>query len=386
MVRRQPHLERLAGLLRQFPVVAILGPRQVGKTTLAQQFAAQHKGPVHHFDIEKPADLRALADPMLALESRQGLVILDEIQRLPEVFPVLRVLADRKPMPARFLILGSAAPALLQQSSETLAGRIAHLYLTGFSPDEVGTEALTRLWQRGGFPRSYLARSDADSHTWREEFITAFLERDLPQLGFRTPATTLRRFWTMVAHWHGRTWNGAEFGRSLGVSDHTARHHLDLLAATFVVRILPPFHENLRKRQVKSPKVYLADSGLLHTLLGIASRRDLEGHPQAGLSFESFALQAVVQHLGARSHECFFWATHSGPELDLLVVRGKRRIGFEFKLGSAPELTPSMTMAQSDLGLQKLWVIHAGKDRYRLAADVEALPLRDLSALPQLGG
>ncbi len=378
MTARPSHLARITDLLTEFPVVAILGPRQVGKTTLARQYAASRTGPVHHFDLEHPVDLRRLQDPILALEDLRGLVILDEVQRLPEVFPVLRVLADRPRRPARFLVLGSASPELLQQSSETLAGRIAFHNLAGFQPHEIDIKHVDRLWLRGGFPRSFLARNDEASARWREEFVTTFLERDLPQLGIKTPATTLRRFWSMLAHAHGQIWNASDFGRSLGKSDQSARHYLDVLAATFVVRVLQPYHTNIQKRQVKSPKVYLTDSGLLHTLLGLPTMKALRGHAKAGASFEGFALEAVVERTGARPHECFFWALHSGPELDLLIVRGDRRIGIEFKLSSDPSMTASMHAACEDLDLDRLWVVHPGKERFKLTATVEALPLRQV--------
>ncbi|MFN9705599.1 MAG: ATP-binding protein, partial [Planctomycetota bacterium] len=306
MTARAKPLARLVALCRDFPVVAIVGPRQVGKTTLARQFADATAGPVHTFDLERPADLRRLADPMLALEDLTGTVVLDEIQRLPEVFPVLRVLADRPRRKARFLVLGSAAPELLAQSSESLAGRIAYLELTGFQPAEVGAKLVDRLWLRGGFPRSFLARSDAASFAWREEFVRMFLERDLPQFRVATPAATMRRFWTMLAHYHGQIWNASDLARSLGQSDQSARTYLDVLASTLVVRVLQPYHANLKKRQVKSPKVYLADSGLLHTLLGLATADALRGHARAGASFEGFALAAVVEAMAARPHECFF--------------------------------------------------------------------------------
>jgi len=378
MVARSSQLERIAALFQSFPVVAILGPRQVGKTTLARQYADSTRGPTHHFDLERTTDLRKLQDAMLALEDLRGLVILDEIQRLPEVFPVLRVLADRPKQPAQFLVLGSASPELLQQSSESLAGRIAHHQLTGFLPYEIDSKHVDRLWLRGGFPRSFLARNDAASAIWREEFLTTFLERDLPGLGIRTPSPILRRFWSMLAHAHGQIWNASDFGRSLGKSDQSARHYLDVLAATFVVRVLQPFHHNIQKRQVKSPKAFVRDSGMLHTLLGITSLDSLRGHNKAGASFEGFALEAVIDRLEARPHETFFWALHSGPELDLLFVRGDRRIGFEFKMHSAPVLTPSMKSAFTDLALQRLWVVHAGKERFRLAPNVEALPIGQL--------
>jgi hypothetical protein len=317
---------------------------------------------------------------MLALEDLTGTVVLDEIQRLPEVFPVLRVLADRPRRPARFLVLGSASPELLDQSSESLAGRIAYLELTGFQPAEVGVKLVDRLWLRGGFPRSFLARSDEASFTWREEFVRTFLERDLPQFQVKVPAATMRRFWTMLAHYHGQIWNASELARSLGQSDPMVRRYLDVLASTLVVRVLQPYHANLKKRQVKSPKVYIADSGLLHVLLGLPTTDDLRGHARAGASFEGFAMTAVIEAMDARPHECFFWGTYSGAELDLLVQRGDRRIGVEFKLSSAPELTPSMRIALADLGLRHLWVVHAGKDVIRLAPDVTALPLAQVAA------
>ena len=386
-LHRSPQLTatlQVRSLLRDFPVVAVLGPRQVGKTTLAKQVATEFSGPVHHYDLERAADRQALADPQLALEDKTGLVVLDEVQRTPELFPTLRVLADRPRTPARFLVLGSASPALLRQSSETLAGRIAHFHLRGFSLEELGPAALPRLWLRGGFPRSYLARSEATSATWREEFVTTFLERDLPQLSIGPQGPQMRRFWTMLAHLHGQIWNASDVARSLAVTSVTTRKYLDRLAATFVVTVLQPFHANLKKRQVKSPKVYIADSGLLHTLLGIQDHVDLQGHPKSGASWEGFALHAIVERLSARPHECFFWATHAGAELDLVIVRGRRRVGFEFKLGSAPELTPSLRTALQDLGLERIHVIHGGKDTYRLAPTIDAVPLRELATLPAL--
>lgn len=382
MTSREEHLSRVEALFRDFPVVAIIGPRQVGKTTLAAHLAAATAGVVHTFDLERPTDLRKLADPMLALEDLEGLVILDEIQRLPDVFPVLRVLADRPRRRARFLVLGSASQELLAQSSETLAGRIAYHHLPGFQPWEVATRQLDRLWLRGGFPRSFLARSDEASWLWREEFVQTFLERDLPQFQIRVPATTMRRFWTMVAHFHGQIWNASDFARSLGQSDQSARRYLDVLSATLVVRVLPPFHANLKKRQVKSPKIYVADSGLLHALLGLPTLEALRGHARAGASFEGHAMTAVIEVMRARPHECHFWSTYSGAELDLLVVRGERRIGCEFKLSSAPALTPSMTIALEDLQLEHLWVIHPGKEIIRLAPKVTALPLAKLASTP----
>ncbi len=360
-------------LLQQFPVVAILGARQVGKTTLALEILRQASAAGERFDLEDPADLARLADAKLALTGLRGLVVIDEIQRQPDLFPILRVLADRRPRPARFLVLGSASPDLLRQSSESLAGRIAFHTLPGFGLDEVGAAQLERLWLRGGFPLAFLARTHAASYTWRQSFVRTFLERDLPQLGVRVPATTLSRFWSMLAHYHGQVWNAAEFARSFGVSDKTVRHYLDTLSAAQVVTVLPPWHENVRKRQVKSPKVYIRDSGLLHALLGIREHRDLERHPKLGASWEGFLLHQVVAQLGATPDECYFWATHAGPELDLLYVHGRRRWGFEFKRTSSPKLTNSLRTAIETLRLQRAFLVHAGDQTFPLHPHVTAV-------------
>ncbi len=375
MIPRPLHRSGVEELLRTNPVVALLGARQVGKTTLAREIAAENDPPATLFDLEHPRDLARLDDPLLALEPLRGLVVVDEVQRRPELFPVLRVLADRPEAPARFLVLGSASPELLRQTSETLAGRVAFHQLEGFSLDEVGVEQAGDLWLRGGFPRSFLADSEPASADWRRHFVTTFLERDLPQLGVTIPAPTVRRLWTMLAHYHGQTLNSSELGRSLGVSDKTIRSYVDMLAATFVVRLLPPWHENLGKRQVKSPKVYLADSGLLHTLLDLDHAEDLERHPKVGASWEGFALEAVVRQLRARRDQCFFWATHGGAELDLLLVRGGERRGFEFKRTSAPRRTRSMAIAMQDLRLRSLDVIHPGETTFPLADGVRAVGL-----------
>ena len=384
-IPRSAHASRLKERLRRNPVVAILGARQVGKTTLAGQLAEAWQGPVTRYDLEYPPDLAKLQDPVLALEGRRGLVVLDEIQRRPDLFAVLRVLADRPEVPARFLVLGSASPELLRQGSETLAGRIAFHELGGLTLDEVGPSRLNDLWVRGGFPRSLLAEDDAAAADWRRDFVRTFLERDIPQLGVGIPAETLRRFWTMLAHWHGQLWNGAELGRAFGVAHTTVRRYLDLLTSVFVVRQLPPWHANVRKRQVKSPKVYLADPGLLHTLLGLETLDDLEGHPKVGASWEGFALAEVVRRLGARRQECFFWATHGGAKLDLLVVRGRRRLGFEFKRTSAPRRTKSMAIARADLELESLTVVHPGDERFPIGDGVEAMGLGCLEELEPLG-
>jgi hypothetical protein len=378
VIERLEHLERLRDLLRQFPVVGLIGARQVGKTTLAQALAARVGGEVTRFDLENPRHLHRLDDPLFALEDLSGLVILDEIQLRPELFPVLRVLADRAGPPARFLVLGSASPDLLRQSSESLAGRIAYHELAGLSLGEVGTEHVRRLWLRGGFPRSYLTDSDAESGRWRRQFIRTYLERDLSALGLRLASTTMRRFWTMLAHYHGEIWNGSELARAFGVSHKTVRGYLDTLCSTFMARRLEPWHEDVAKRQVKSPKIYLSDSGVLHTLLGLETREDVLDHPKVGASWEGFALSEVVSHLDARPEECFFWKLHSGAELDLLVRRGNLRRGFELKLTSSPKVTRSMRSAQETLELEELVVIHAGRESFPLAPGIRAVALERL--------
>jgi len=374
-LRRARELDQLHGLLARSPIVAVLGPRQSGKTTLARDYASTRNRPALSFDLEDAGDLARLADPLLALRPLHGLVLLDEVQRRPELFPALRVLADRPGSPARFLVLGSASPHLLRQASETLAGRISFLELGGFGLDDVGEGALDRLWLRGGFPRAFLARSNRESHEWRRDFVKTFVERDLPQLGVGASGPTIERFWAMLAHWHAQVWNASEFARSFGVSEATVRRYLDLLEATFVVRRLKPWSENIAKRQVKSPKVYVADSGLLHALLGIRSRHELERHPKLGASWEGFAIGCVIRQLRARPEECFFWSTHAGAELDLLVVRGRQRLGFEIKRTSAPTHTRSMHVALADLRLRRLDVVHAGEHGFALAPKVRALPL-----------
>jgi predicted AAA+ superfamily ATPase len=386
IILRSRHLTRLHTLLAESPIVAIIGARQIGKTTLVRQLAQQIAAPVTVFDLENPRDLARLEDPLLALEGLQGLVVLDEIQRRPELFPILRVLADRRPLPARFLVLGSASPDLLKQSSESLAGRIQYYQLGGFALDEITAGAMQQLWVRGGFPAAFLAPSLAASVRWRENFVQTFVERDLPQLGVRVPAITLRRFWTMMAHYHAQLWNGAELARAFGMSVSTVHRYLDTLTAALVLRQLPPWFENLGKRQVKAPKIYVADSGLLHTLLGVETAEDLERHPKVGASWEGFAMGEVMTRLSARPEQCFFWATHTGAELDLLVVRGSRRWGFEFKRTVAPRLTRSMRSALTDLHLERLEVVHAGEQTFPLAANVRALALTrlldDLEPLP----
>ena len=378
MIDRELHARQITGLLRRFPVVAILGARQVGKTTLAASIAPTLSNHISRFDLENPSDLARLADPMLALQEPKGLVVLDEVQRRPELFPVLRVLADRKPVRTRFLVLGSAAPDLLRQSSESLAGRIAYYELPGLAVREVSFEHADRLWVRGGFPKSFLSRSDRESMEWRQSFIRTFLERDLPALGVNVAADTMRRFWSMIAHHHAQLWNASEIGRSFGVADTTVRNYLDKLTDALVVRQLKPWHENLGKRQVKSPKIFVRDSGLLHALLNLPTKRDIEGHPKLGASWEGFIIDQLVQQLGVSPEETYHWRTHQGAELDLLVVRGGLRLGFEVKRTVAPTLTPSMRSAMHDLKLKSLTVVHVGDQTFPLAKQVQAVAFRDV--------
>jgi predicted AAA+ superfamily ATPase len=373
VIKRESHIKALESLLSRHPVVGIVGARQVGKTTLARVLADRRKEKVHYFDLENPDELNMLREPMMALKKLHGLVVIDEVQRLPEIFQVLRVLVDRPRTPARFLVLGSASPELLKQSSETLAGRILYHKLGGFSLDEVGMDKGESLWLRGGFPRSFLAESDEESDQWRRGFIQTFLERDLPQLGIGVKATTLRRFWMMLAHYHGQVWNASEIARSFGVSHTAVRNYLDVMTSALIVRQVPPWHENIGKRQVKSPKVYVADSGLLHTLLKCVGLDDLEGHPKMGASWEGFVLNELIRRVGASDDECYFWATHAGAELDLVVIRGRKRLGFEIKRTSVPRVTPSMRSALDDLGLESIDLVHAGDRTFPLAERIRAV-------------
>ena len=375
MIERVEEINGIIWALKEYPVVAIVGARQVGKTTLAREIARRHGKSAVFFDLENPSDLARLRDPMLVLQEIRGLVVLDEIQTTPEIFRVLRVLADRPGTPARFLVLGSASPDLLRQSSETLAGRVHYHHLQGFALPEVGTDKWEQLWLRGGFPKSFLAKNMNTSAEWRRDFILTFLQRDLPQFGIQIPAATMHRFWSMLAHFHGQVWNASEFGRSFGVADTTVRRYLDILAGTWVVRLLLPWLENLKKRQVQSPKVYFPDTGLLHSLLGLKTSEELHRHPRLGASWEGFAMEQVIRRLGARPEECFFWATHAGAELDLLVVRGTEKLGFEFKYSSAPELTRSMRIALEDLRLSSLDVVYPGSETYPLLKNARAVPL-----------
>jgi len=380
MVPRDRYLGELRRGLELNPAVALLGPRQSGKTTLARALAEETGA--EYFDLESPTDSARLETPMLALERLAGLVVIDEAQRRPDLFAVLRVLIDRPESRARFLLLGSAAPRLTRGLSESLAGRVGFVDLSGFDLSETGPADFRMLWERGGLPRAYLARDAPASFDWRQDFIRTFLERDVPQLGVRIPAEQLRRFWTMLAHYHGQVLNGAELARSLAVSEGTVRSYLDLLSGAYVVRQLQPWFENLKKRQVKSPKVYVRDTGLLHALLMVANERELQSHPKVGASWEGFVVEQVLTQLGSRN--AYFWATHAGAELDLFISTEGKRIGFEVKHADAPRTTKSMHVALADLQLEHLFVIYPGDVRYPLLPKATALPIADVARLPAI--
>ena len=378
LLERPVYLARLAEAVRRSPVVALLGPRQCGKTTLARVFSTSRSAT--WFDLESAPDRRRLENPERVLQGHDGLIVLDEVQVLPELFAAIRVLVDRTADRRRFLLLGSASPEIVRGVSETLAGRIEFVELHGFDMTEIGERPLERLWQRGGFPRSFLAQSEEDSRAWREGFVRTFLERDLPQLGVTVPAAAMRRFWTMLAHFHGQIWNASELARSMAVSDKTTRSYLDLLSGTFVIRQLQPWFENLRKRQVKAPKIYVRDSGLLHHLLTIETHDDLLSHPRVGASWEGFIIEQVLRIV--RPADSYFWATHAGAELDLLLFHRGRRYGIEVKLSEAPSTTRSMRVAISDLGLEHLWIVYPGNDEYQADDHITVLPATDLASLP----
>jgi len=374
MIQRKSILNSLRNALKRSRVVVLVGPRQCGKTTLARLLLPEDS--INYFDLEDPASLARLDEPMTALSPLQGLVVIDEVQRRPDLFPVLRVLVDRKNCPASFLILGSASGDLLRQTSESLAGRMERIAIGGFSLNELGAEEEQALWLRGGFPLSYLAPTVAESDAWRKSFIQTLLERDFPQWGVRVPAVALQRFWTMLAHYHGQTWNAAEPARALGVSESTTRRHLDLLTDALMVRQLQPYHVNISKRQVKAPKIYVRDSGLLHQLLGVDSPKTLMTHPKVGASWEGFVIEQVL--MTVNHDESFFWATHQGAEIDLVLRRGSELLGVECKRIDAPRMTPSIRVALKDLNLTRVAVLYPGSKRFPIAEHVEAVPLRTL--------
>jgi uncharacterized protein len=370
----RPRLQaKIENALTVSPVVALLGPRQCGKTTLSRLIAEKYNAVT--FDLENPVDYQQLsAAPMITLQSLKGLVIIDEVQMIPELPGILRVLADRSDNPAKFLILGSASPGMIKNSSESLAGRVSFIDMSGFDLEEAGQQNLSKLWFRGGFPRSFLSPDEQASFQWRQDFIRTFLERDIPQLGISIPAASLRRFWTMLAHYHGNTWNGSEFARSIGTTEPTARRYLDILSGAFVVHQLQPWHENLKKRQVKSPKVFIRDTGLLHALLFLEGDSVLS-HPKLGFSWEGFIIEQLISLLGT---PCYFWATHAGGEIDLLTIQNGRRIGFEIKYNDAPKVTKSMLLAIEDLSLEQIFVIYPGEKDYAMHEKIKGIAAKNI--------
>ena len=379
MIDRPRYFQKIRFQLDVHPVVAILGPRQCGKTTLARMYADRFVNEaVTRFDLEDPTHLSRLESPKLALETLEGLVIIDEVQRSPGLFEVLRVLVDRENNPARFLILGSASRELIRQSSETLAGRIGHIELTPFSVEEVGKSSMAKLWFSGGYPPSFLANSNEVGIAWRKAYISTFLERDIPSLGFSIPSVALRRFWMMIAHYHGQTVNYSELGRSFGASDKTIRRYLDLLSSTFMLRQLSPWHENIKKRQVKAPKIYIRDSGIFHTLLGIETYESLQFHPKLGPSWEGFAIETIIRRYGADQGECYFWSAYGRAELDLLIFSGSRRIGLEIKHTDKPKITRSLRTAREDLKIDECYIVYPGKERFPLDESTQAVGLNTL--------
>lgn len=371
-MQRPDYLTDIEKSFRVNPACAILGPRQVGKRTLAHMFIEKHpKDKVHFFDLENPLDLTRLENPMLALAKLTDcLIVIDEIQRLPDLFPVLRVLIDEAKN-RRFLILGSASRDLIRQSSETLAGRISYLELMPFNLEEVDNSS--RLFLRGGFPKAYLAPTEEESSSWRKAYISTFLERDIPNLGFQIPPQQMRRFWLMLAHYHGGVLNISDLAKSMAISEHTVRKYLDILAGTFMIRLLAPWYENLSKRQVKSPKIYFRDSGINHTLLGIQEEAELDVYPKLGLLWEGFAIEEIIRQMHAESESCYFWGTPAGPELDLLILKNGKRLGFECKYSDRPSVTRSMKIALEDLKLDHLYIVTPGKHSFPMADKITAL-------------
>ena len=377
MIIRSSYINRLSNAVRRSPVTALLGPRQSGKTTLSRLFGEGKEAT--YFDLESQSDLNRLQNPEMMLGSLKGIIVLDEIQEKPELFRILRVLADRTDNSARFLILGSASPDIIKNVSETLAGRVEFIELSGFDLTETGQESIDRLWVRGGLPRSFLADTEDDSIAWREGFISTFLERDIPLLGIRIPPVAMRRFWTMLAHYHGQIWNASEISRSMGVSDKTVRTYLDILSGTYMIRQLQPWYENISKRQVKAPKIYFRDSGLMHNLLSLADSNTLLGHPRVGASWEGFALEQFLNIV--QLPEAYFWSTHSGAEIDLFFIYRGRRYGVEFKYSETPKTTKSMHVAVKDLRLDHLWIIYPGKSNYPIDEKISVSPLNEISSI-----
>ena len=374
MINRPKYLEKLSTGIRRSPITALLGPRQCGKTTLARFFASD-KNAVY-FDLESQPDLNRLQNPELVLSSLSGLVIIDEIQVLPQLFNVLRVVVDRPGNEAKFVILGSASPHIIKNVSETLAGRVEFIELNSFNLWDVGIECKEKLWIRGGFPPSFLAGSDEDSIAWREGFIKTFLERDIPQMGISIPSAAMRRFWTMLANYHGQIWNASDFARSMGLSDKTVRSYLDILTGTYMIRQLQPWYENIKKRQVKAPKIYLRDAGLLHNLLNLPDLHTLRAHPRIGASWEGFCIEQIVQVV--EPQQAYFWSTHSGPEIDLFFIHHSKRYGVEIKFSETPKITKSLLAAIHDLKLEHAWIVYPGKEQYPVHEKITVIPLKNI--------
>lgn len=377
MINRPTYIEQLSKAVKRSPITALLGPRQCGKTTLARLFGQNRK--TTYFDLESQPDQIRLQNPELLLGGLKGVVVLDEIQEMPDLFNVLRVLVDRPGNRTKFLILGSASPDLVKKASETLAGRVEFVEMTGFELSETGIESEQKLWLRGGFPRSFLARSDEDSMAWLEGFIRTFLERDIPHLGISIPSVAMRRFWTMLAHYHGQIWNASELGRAMGLSDKTMRAYLDVLTGTFMIRQLMPWYENIGKRQVKAPKIYFRDSGILHKLLSLPDYHSLIAHPRVGASWEGFALEQTINVI--KPQQAYFWSTYSGAELDLFFLHKGRRYVVEFKFKEAPAVTKSMHAAMDTLNLRHLWIVYPGVNAYPAHEKISVQPLRNISAM-----
>jgi predicted AAA+ superfamily ATPase len=377
MIRRRRYIEEVTRAVKRSPVTAILGPRQCGKTTLAREFTRDKKS--YRFDLESPPDRARLQNAQLVLGALEGIIVIDEIQVMPELFSVLRVLVDNPDCKAKYLILGSASPHIVRNVSESLAGRVEFVELSGFDLSEAGERHWEKLWIRGGFPRSFLSKSGNDSAAWREGFIKTFLERDIPQLGISIPATAMRRFWMMLAHYHGQVWNASEIGRAMGLSDKTVRSYLDILTGTFMIRQLQPWHENISKRQIRSPKVYFRDTGLLHSLLGLNDMHSLVGHPRVGSSWEGFVIEQVLRKF--RPSESFFWGTHTGNEIDLFLIDNGKRYGFEIKFSETPGVTKSMHIALQDLRLDHLWIIHPGRHSYPVHDKITAQPIQEVGLI-----
>ncbi len=378
MIKRRKYVKLIKEALKRSRAVAILGPRQSGKTTLAREFADIDSP--NYFDLEDPSDLIALENSKGVLAALKGLIVIDEIQQKPDLFSVLRVLLDRKPLPAKFLILGSASPEILRKSSESLAGRLELIEIGGFSAAEVGVKNFSKLWLKGGFPLSYLAKSNKDSFIWRKNFIKTFLERDMRQHGIDVPSVMLHRYWFMIANSHGKIWNSAPIAASLGVSEPTVRKYLDIITGTFMIRRLQPWHENIKKRQVKSPKIYLRDSGILHSFLGLRNESELLRHQLCGASWEGFVIEQVIRIFDIDYP--YFWATHQGAEIDLVFHRGGKMYGVEVKRTDLPKVTLSMKIALKDLNLERIFVIYPGKKAYSIHEKIDVVPFLNVENIP----